>query len=448
MLNHDLQSNPRRIAIEIIDRVFLKDSYSDRLLESILNRSRLSDKDRALTSELVYGTLRWLYWLDWNLKQVFHGKWSNIPRFIKRNLEVALYQIIYLDRVPNYAAVNEAVKFAKTERGEKWGAIVNGMLRTLIRNNRQLELSDKTRPNAVELSIRWSHPLWLINKMIQKIGFKRTEKLCMINNERPTLKIRVNPLKTDRKKLQKLLINNNIESTISDYLDEFLIIREPKRVLDLEIFHQGFFSVQDISAGLVTHLLNPKPGDRIIDLAAAPGGKATHIGEFTQDAASIFAVDIHLHRLLKLVENCNRLGLRSLFPILSDGTQFDGQAFDKVLIDAPCSATGIIQRKAEIRYRRELKDIQPLIKLQTVLLENGSRMVTPGGVLVYSTCSILDEENEDVINVFLDHHPDFYIDHAGKYLDLNVVTDKGTIRTWPDFHHLDGSFAIRLKKRS
>lgn len=321
------------------------------------------------------------------------------------------------------------------------------MLRNIIRNLGKLPTPDSEADPIQYLSIMYAHPTWIVKRWVERYGFYETEQLLAANNERPTIVVRANSLKITSDDLAKLFDERGIKYVKSKYLDEFLKVGHLSGIYNLDLFNQGYFSVQDESAGLVVKLLDPKPGEMVIDLCSAPGGKTTYIGEMMKNEGKIIAVDKYEHRLNLVKQSCERLGITNVEFIAEDATtaNFGGKA-DKVLVDAPCSGFGVLQKKPDIKWQRELSDIKNLVKTQIELLETASKLVKTGGVVVYSTCTIEPEENIEVVKSFLERHPEFEIDDARKYLPSDVVTDGGYMETFPHKHDMDGGFAIRLIK--
>ena len=440
--------NPRFLAVKILDRVFRSQSYADILLEKAFSRQLISRVNRNLITELVYGTLRWLKYLDWIIDRFYHGRINRMPLIVRRILEVGIYQLLFMDKIPNHAAVDESVKITKQVKRPEWGSTVNAILRAIIKN-RELTIPPAVNHDVVRnLSIKWSHPEWLIKKWIDGIGYERTQAICEVNNRRPYTSLRINQLRTNRERMQHMLSQHGITSEPSDFLDEFLVVWKCGNLITLELFKNGLFTIQDIGAGLVGHLMDPKPNERIVDVASAPGGKATHMAELAGDLAFIISVDRNRIRLLKIIENQERLRLDRIFPLCCDSCIlcFENDSVDKVLVDVPCSGIGVIRKRGDLKWQRKESDIPELVTLQKELLEESSRIVRPGGVLVYSTCTTIDEENDYVIEDFLGRHGEFEVENASQFVCESLVDKKGYIRTWPDLHGIDGSFAVRLKK--
>jgi 16S rRNA (cytosine967-C5)-methyltransferase len=440
------ETNPRRLAVTILDRVLRDDAFADTVLDSALKKNALSRVDGALATELVYGTLRWLSRIDWAFQALYLGKLRGIPGRIRRIAEVGLYQVLFLDKIPSYAAVNEAVEAAKESGGPHWAGIINAVLRNAIRHPDKVAPSRFDFDPVCDLSIRSSHPVWLVRKWVERFGLQRAASICAANNEVPFPDLRVNLLKTDRATLKLKLQEEGIRTVDSKWHDDFLVAEEPGKVAFTDSFARGWFTVQDESAGFVARLLNLKKGEILLDLSAAPGGKATAAAESTGDGALIIAVDLHLHRIRRITENRKRLGIRRIHPVAADGTLPIVRAADKVLVDAPCSGMGILRKRPEIKWKRGLESLPGLVSLQAGLLDSAAEALKPGGLLVYSTCTLLDDENGGMVSGFLRKHPEFSLERASRADFGDAVSTEGWIETWPDLHGMDGSFAAIMKK--
>jgi len=440
--------NPRLVAIYIIGRVLESKSYADILLNYYFKKNKVNIRDKRFITDLVHGSLRWKIRIDWILKRAYNGKWNQVPNFVKYVLTVGLYQIMYMDKVPNYASVNEAVRIAVQKEGLIWGRVVNGILRRIIRDPHIREIPLLKKDPVRALSIKWAHPEWLVEKWIKELGVERTDILCKANNQRPILTIRINR-SVSVKSVEKELESEKITTRKSSLLDEFLIVSSgAHRIITTEIFKKGYFIIQDISAGFVSYLLSPQPGEVIVDAAAAPGGKVTHCADLTKDKAVIIACDRHPVRIRRIVENYKRLDLKNIYPVISDSRKLPlKKPVDKVLLDVPCSGFGGLRRKSEIKLLRDYRHVLDLIKIQNQLINAAASYIKPGGVLVYSTCTLLYEENEGIIETFLKNHKDFTVEDGKKFVHSAVVTKDGFVKTWPDKHNINGSFAVRLKKR-
>jgi 16S rRNA (cytosine967-C5)-methyltransferase len=436
----------RQLVINLLDRLERTDAYADVILENELRKQKLSEADKALTREIFFGVIRWQKRLNWIIKNFYQGSVDKSPRFIRYILQSSLYQLLCMDRIPDYAVINEAVKLAKIKGGPYWGKKVNAILRSFQRNEHQIDFPDRVSNPVEYISVYYSHPEWLMERWIRRLGVEETISLCKVNNKNPELSLRANQLKISTPELQKRLAHFKVSTTRSSYLDSFLLTESLPDLSQFHPFQQGMFSIQDTSAGLACILLTAEPGDKIIDLCAAPGGKTTFIAELTGDQAAILAIDLNKSRLNLIRQNLNRLGFKSVQLIQADGTQFSCQQVDKVIVDAPCSGSGVLAKRVDLRWKRTFEQIAELTKLQLQLLTNASTMLKPGGVLVYCTCTIEPEENEHIVDKFLQDNKNFYVESASEYVPEEVTNSKGYIYTFPHRHNIDGSFAARLKK--
>jgi 16S rRNA (cytosine967-C5)-methyltransferase len=372
---------------------------------------------------------------------------------IKNTLRVALYQILFLNKIPDYAAVNEATEFIKRISTQKHADVVNGLLRTIIRTKDELVYPTREIDEVKYLGIMQSHPNWMVKRWIHRFGFDEAEQLAEANNKRPILTIRINDLKISREDFLKRLSEKNIIYRFCRYLDNFITLRLMSKIYLDEDFREGYYTVQDESAGLVSVLLAPEEDDLILDMCSAPGGKATHIAQLLKNKGKIIAVDKYDGKIRTMKENAERLGVKNIELVQDDANDFQNdvittQRFDKILLDAPCSGLGVLSKKPDIRWKREPEDIIRLSKYQKNLLCNAAKYLKPGGVIVYSTCTIEPEENMDIIRDFLANNPDFKIDDASKYISKELVNAEGCIETYPHRQNIDGSFAARLVKQS
>ena len=437
----------RELAIKIIKQYDSNDEMIDHILSKQLSQHDLSKVDKRLTNELVNGTLRWRIKIDWVIARLYRGKFEKLPRLMRIILEVSIYQLLMLDKVPEYAAINEAVNITKKTSGQYWGNLVNAILRSFLRKKRNIEDSIDGLKLNHSISVKYSHPLWMIDRWLKRYGIKETRELCSINNDRPTNSLRVNLLKTSIDDVIKGLQEDGIEVEHGSFLDEFIHVKNLPDLNQYASFQKGYFSVQDESAGLVSHLVDPQPGEKILDLCAAPGGKATHMAELSPESI-IFGVDLYHQRLTMIRQNIQRLGLKNIHLICADARHIEFKNVDKILTDVPCSGLGVLAKRSDLRYKRKLKQIGELAQLQYEILNNASRILKNGGSLIYSTCTIAPEENERMIEAFLEKNPNFGIaepDHTN--FPENLIVNRQYIQTLPHIHKIDGSFSIKLIKR-
>lgn len=434
----------RKISFELLERISNNGKFSNELIQDSLKKWNLSQKDRALILELVNGTLRWRGQLDWILSKYFRGNFEESPNKLKRILEVSLYQLRFLDKIPEYAAVSEGVKIAKEAGGNSWGRVVNGVLRNYLRKNSTLKLpSIKSNPVSA-VSIQYSHPQWLVQRWLDRYGLERTVRLCEYNNRRPAVTLRVNSKKTTRTDLLRELETSGVHAGRSKYFKDFIKVSKPQNVTELPMFHEGYFTVQDESTAIAPLLLAPQKGEVVLDMCAAPGGKACYMAQQVGEGGKVLAVDVNPNRLKLLKENAARLRLKSVHAVVGNSAEIKLSQVDKILLDVPCSGLGVLAKRADLRWKRKPRDILNIRKVQKELLENAARLLKDGGVLVYSTCTLEPEENEELIVEFLDENPNFEIDRSFKSLNETFSSPEGFWRTMPYEHQMDGAFAVRL----
>ncbi|NOY61448.1 MAG: 16S rRNA (cytosine(967)-C(5))-methyltransferase RsmB [Calditrichaeota bacterium] len=434
----------RALAFLAIQRIEADKAYTDIVLSHLFS-ANLSYRDKAFLSELVRGTIRWKKNLDWIVDQLLRTK-NKVPEQLRWILWLGLYQIRLMSRVPNFAAVNESVTLAKKFVGQKWAGVVNGVLRSFIRNPTGIKYPTMNSNPVKSLALRKSFPEWLIKRWINQIGIEETQQLCDAFNEAPSLSVRINSLRTNAEAFENLLDQKKIEYKKSIVRDFYLLKKIPF-AFQTEFLNTGLITIQDESAGLPGLLLDPRPDDVIFDLCAAPGGKSFHAAELADDSVKIISGDINVSRIDLLKKTKMRLGIHSVQLVAADAKHFPAGPADKVLLDAPCSGLGVIRKKPDLRWRKSEKGIRELVFLQRKLLEEAARLVKIGGHLIYSTCTMAPEENEDMMNEFLQNNPQFEIPSTLNRFIPKVVTSDGFIKTWPHRHNMDGSFAAIMVKK-
>jgi len=445
--HQNLYSGPRGTAVRILNRVDRTDSYLDKLLDAELRSPDLNDLDKGLLNEIAHGVLRWQSRLDWVLNGFSHGNFSKSEINIKNALRVALYQILFLGRIPHAAAVNEAVEFVKRIRGEKPAGLVNAVLRNIIRNINGIRYPDRKTDEIQYLSVFYAHPQWMVKRWVSRFGVEEAARLLQANNERPPLSLRINTLKIEPATFLTQLEQQQISYTGSSHIDYFVKVKALTRIGQMELFRNGMFTIQDESGALPGILLAPRPGERVVDLCAAPGGKTTHLSELMKNEGEVVAIDKYEAKLKLIRAACDRLGCSNVVLRVGDALEYEQESVDKVLLDVPCSGLGVLAKKPDIKWKRDVVDIQKLHGVQLQFIESAARLLAAGGVLVYSTCTTEPEENREVVEEFLRAHPDFRLDHAGQYVSKDLVTTDGYIETFPHRHEMDGSFAARLVKQ-
>ncbi len=443
--------NCRQFAFLTLLDIYKKGAYTDIALDRIFKNSEINEIDKGLICELVYGIIRKQRTLDALITQLSTKNAQQQPLYLKIILQIGLYQLRYLNQIPVSAAVNTSVELAKINKMPKLAGVVNGILRGYIRKS---EIKDplKLLQNEIEkLGILYSFPDWIIKIFLEQLGIEEAEKLCQWYNKTPTIDLRVNQHLQSLEEVEKQFIEHNIKVARINNLPYALRLTESSgKIEKLPGFHQGWFSVQDSSAQLVSYLLNPQPGEIIIDACAAPGGKTTHIAELIGDVGEIWGCDRYTKRIVKIEENIARLGLKSIKVQVGDSrelSQFTNLA-DRVLLDVPCSGLGTLHKRPDIRWRQTPEKIKEITQLQQELLTNTATWVKDGGVLVYATCTINKPENEEIIQSFLTQNPQWQIKPPSAHSPCaNFVISPGWIKIWPHQYNMDGFFMVKLQKK-
>ena len=476
--------NPRQIAFLALREVHRRGAFADAALDRAFGNSQLNDLDRRLVTELVYGSVRRMRSIDFIIDKLATKKSSQQPPELRTILHLGLYQLEYLNQIPPSAAVNTTVQLAKENGFSGLSSFVNGLLRKYTRltpptppyqggaksvANSPEQAETKTTSNSPpyqggaggglnslklpenpvqRLGILHSFPDWLVELWLEQIGETETEQLCEWFNQSPTIDLRINPLKSSIAQIETAFKSQNISVSRIPHLPQALRLNGTiGAIQNLPGYSEGWWTIQDSSAQLVTHLLGPQPGETIIDACAAPGGKTTHSAELMQDEGTIYACDKTASRLKKLKENADRLQMKSIKIHTGDSRhlpEFVNLA-DRVLLDAPCSGLGTLHRRADARWRHTPENIQQQSQLQSELLANAATFVKSGGVLVYATCTIHPLENETVIRSFLDSNPHWQIEPPT--IDLPVQpSPEGWVKVWPHRNQMDGFFMVKLKQ--
>ncbi len=443
--------NPRQLAFLALRDVYRRGAFTDIALDRVLRTADLNSADRGLVTDLVYGSVRRQRTLDVIIDQLGKKKAHQQPPEFRTILHIGLYQLRYQQRIPASAAVNTTVELAKENGFKGLTGVVNGLLRQYVRLAASSDDPIQLPTEPVErLGVLHSFPDWMIELWIQQLGVEETEHLCEWLNQSPSIDLRINPLKVSIEEVEAAMQNAGVDVRRVAPLPQALrVVGGTGTIQQLPGFKEGWWTIQDSSAQLVSYLLDPKAGDVVIDACAAPGGKTTHIAELMGDQGTIWACDRAASRLKKLQENTQRLQLRSIQICTGDSrnfSQFTNSA-DAVILDAPCSGLGTLHRRPDIRWRVTPATVQELSTLQAELLEHTSTWVKPGGTLVYATCTLHPQENEGIIIPFLENHSHWEIDPPPPHSFLSAFsTSKGWMKVWPYRYHMDGFFMVRLKR--
>lgn len=440
---------PRKLALEALYKIDKEEAYSNIVLDELLNKNRnvLSNKDINFISELVYGVTTWKLTLDTIIQKYSKIKIKKISPWVINILRMGAYQIVFLDKVPKSAAVNESVNLCKKYGGKSVG-FVNAILRKVEKFD-YLELFE-IKNDIEKISKTTSMPEWIVKELNNEFNAEKVNEICKNSNLKPKITIRVNNLKTTRNELKKSLQSKEIE--VEDgIIEDFLYLKNVKNITNLDEYKKGLFTMQDESAGLTALVLNPKEGESILDCCSAPGGKTTYIAELMNNKGNVIAWDLYKHRLDKVQENSKRLGIDIIKTEENDATVLKEEyieKFDKILIDAPCLGLGVIKRKPDIKWQRKFEDVEEISKIQEKILNTCSKYLKKGGILVYSTCSIIQSENDKIVEKFLKSE-NFELEEINNINIENLenkITKKGIIKLYPS-ENMDGFFISKLIKK-
>jgi 16S rRNA (cytosine967-C5)-methyltransferase len=455
MTNH----HPRQIALETLRLVQRRKAYADVALDCTLSRSRqdnisITDSDRRLITELVYGCTRRQKTLEAILQEFSQKPITKLPPDLLIILQIGIYQLCFLDRIKPSAIVHTTVELAKQNGLSGLSGFTNGVMRSILRaKDKKTDLfSQISDPASL-----YSFPEWLIELWQQEFGQEAIADICNWFNQTPHLDLRVNLLRATREQVLAVFAEANIAAIPIPHLPEGIRITQATGdISQLPKFKEGWWSVQDASAQLVTYLLDPQPQEIIIDACAAPGGKTAHISDRMQNTGTIYALDRLANRLKKVAQNTARLGITNVQTIETDCREFTSQlaqlpkqTCDRILLDVPCSGLGTLHRHADARWRQTPQEPFKLAQTQTEILNESVHWLKEDGVIVYSTCTLHPAENEQVINQFLETHPNWQIAPPDPHNPAHhFVSDRGWIKVLPHQHDMDGFFMVKLQKVS
>ncbi|WP_079529796.1 16S rRNA (cytosine(967)-C(5))-methyltransferase RsmB [Halobacillus hunanensis] len=442
----------RESALHLLTRIGEQGGYSHVLLDQEINKRSLSNKDGALLTEIVYGTLQNKRKIEFQI-QPYIAKQKKIKPWVKWLLYMSVYQMLYLERVPDHAVIHEAVEISK-KRGHK-GVVsfMNGVLRNVQRKGVQ---DTSAIDNKVErLAIETSHPAWLVSRWVDQYGWELTAGMCRQNLKRLPMSVRIQPLRISRAEATTELKERGITVKESALSSQGLLVEEG-RIIDDRLLTEGYLTVQDQSSMLVAEMMDLKPGLTVLDACSAPGGKTTHIAEKMKDQGSVTAYDLHEKKAKLVDEKAILLQLQSIEAKQADSRRLhelhEVEAFDRILLDAPCSGLGVMRGKPDIKYHKTESDIFALRNIQDDLLDSVAPLLKVGGKLVYSTCTVDRHENEQAVERFLQQHPEFEIDPTftedlpEEVLGSVGLTEFG-LQLFPQEWDTDGFFLTRMVKK-
>ncbi|MDG5112894.1 16S rRNA (cytosine(967)-C(5))-methyltransferase RsmB [Companilactobacillus pabuli] len=439
-----MKNNPRELAVEALTRVFKNKAYSNIEINNILNNSDMSDVDKRLMTNIVYGVIQHKYVLEYQLEPYLKDK--KLDLWLDLLLQTAIYQLSYLDKIPEHAVLNESTEIAKQKANRGAGNLVNAVLRNFQRHGAR-EMSGKD--TVYDLSKFYSVPRWLVQLFIDQQGMAKTKEILKSINQPSHVSIRVNTNKTTVSNLQKTLQSKGFDVKPSK-ISSVGLICESGNLVNTDEFKDGLYTIQDESSMLVAPALDLKPDSRVLDACAAPGGKTTHIASYIKDG-EVTALDIHKHKTKLIRDNSQRMGYSD---IISTGAIDARKAkdvlnttFDRILVDAPCSGLGLIRRKPELRYFRQEEDLMNLQRVQLQILDSMVDLLEVNGKLVFSTCTF-DEENEAVVKKFLADHKNFELEPVKHEAVMDKSVKDGMLKVLPSDYFTDGFFIATFVRKN
>jgi 16S rRNA (cytosine967-C5)-methyltransferase len=445
---------PRKLALMMLNGQVHRPRYIDDVYDDPFKDFHLDERDRAFVMNLVQGVLRWRLRLDRVIEQFSAFPLKKIDETVLNILRTALYQILFLDKVPESAAVNEAVNLAKSEKLPRHIiSFINGLLRTVCRQKGDIKFPDREKDRIQYLSVFYSFPKWLVDKWARESADDFTEALLRAQNNFPDLNIRANTIRISREGLIETFKRDGIHSRPTAYSPDGLVLEGFRGKVDsLDAFKKGLFQVQDQAAQIVSRLLPVRPEDEVLDICSGLGGKATHLAERMGGKGRVICVDNDRSKLIKAMENAERLGIDNLTPVAGDALRLSSlfeNKFSRIMLDAPCSGLGVISRHPDIKWNRKAEDIPRLAAMQKALINAAAAVLRKDGELLYVVCAISRQENEEVVKDFLGRNSDVSLvnlkDRVPEWC-FNLIDDKGFYKTYPHVHNMDGFFAALFRK--
>ncbi|MFB8536700.1 16S rRNA (cytosine(967)-C(5))-methyltransferase RsmB [Enterococcus gallinarum] len=445
-----IQYTVRFVALEALVRIERGGAYSNLLLRELMNQGRLNDKDGRLLTEMVYGTISRQLLLDYYLANFIKNA-KKVDPWVRSLLRLSLYQMLYLDKVPNHAILNEAVEIAKAKGNPGIGKFVNGVLRTIQREG--VPALDQIKDPLERLAIEISMPLWLTERFVAQIGSDKTRELGLSLLVPSHASGRLDLQRITRNEAILQLQEEGIEARESQ-LSSYGIVADKGFLAGSSLYHDGLLTIQDESSMLVAPALHIAPEHQVLDACAAPGGKTTHIASFLSAEAGgkVTALDIHPHKVKLITENAERLAVSEVVQAeVMDAREvaqhFEEQQFDRILVDAPCSGLGLMRRKPDIKYNKQAADLERLPEIQLAILESAAPTLKNSGIMIYSTCTIMLEENQAVVEAFLADHPEFERIDVSVNADIAANINDQMLTIYPQDFMTDGFFISCLRKK-
>jgi 16S rRNA (cytosine967-C5)-methyltransferase len=436
----------RGVAADALAELERDTDFADDIISRHLTNSGLRGSDRALAADLFWGSIRWRGRLDAVVAPAFNGDYGRAQPLIRVLLRMGTYQLFCQDRIPDHAAVSQTVEIAVNRLNKSAAGLINAILRRLARERERWDTAPEGSDDLGTLAFLHSHPRWIVRELATRFDSEELAKVLEANNTRVPLTVSVNRMRMTDDDFVKFLRSRALHYEPSTFLDGYYRLSTSALFQLQPLLEAGEITVQDESAGMAVELMAPEPGERVLDLCAAPGGKLIAIYQRMQGQGEILAADVSEDRIGTLRENIARIEAANVEVHLADAREFSAPQFDRVLIDVPCSGLGLLRKHPDVRWRRKSHHLPLQRKLQQEIIAHAAELVKPGGVLVYSTCSILPSENSEIVNTFLRAYPEFHKEDARAFVPEFVVGEHGDVEMFTHIHNTDGAYAARMRR--
>ncbi|OOE11983.1 16S rRNA (cytosine(967)-C(5))-methyltransferase RsmB [Fictibacillus arsenicus] len=450
-----MENNIRAIALDVLIKIEQNQAYSNLQLNQALQKANVKDIDKGLLTSIVYGTIQRKNTIDFYLDQLLNKPIKKKDRWVLSLLRLSIFQMLYMDRVPDHAIIHEAAEIAKQRGHQGLAGLVNGILRKLQREG-TAEMDKKAGAGSEKSALTYSMPQWLFERWSSQFGNEDAEKMAESNLLPSPVTARVNTMLTTRDEVLQKLKEEGVSAEEGELSPEGIIIKDGY-LPGTEVYDKGFVTIQDESSMLVARVVAPLPGETILDACAAPGGKSTHMSEMMNGNGKVVSLDLHAHKIKLINKQAERLGLKNIEASVLDarnaGEKFDAASFDRVLVDAPCSGFGVIRKKPDLKWSKTEEDVLKLASIQKDILESASQMVKAGGTLVYSTCTVDQEENSEIAEWFLQNHPEFewdsdFSEKMPENVKTFIIEGRSDLQIMPHYFNSDGFYIAAFRKKT
>ncbi len=438
--------NPRQVILDVLATFDKNPTDPEHLIDSALKAKKIDHRDRRFIFEIVYGVIRYRMTLDHIISKYISDETISKEDQLYRILRIGVYQLSWMDRVPDHAAVNETVKLAKNDpRSGRFSSVVNAVMRNFINENKVITLPDSQKDLAYRLSVEFSHPDFFVKRWMKNYGMSKTKQLLAFNNTKPAIYLRRKVRDFSRQQFEADV--RTLCEPSCGFMNLYYKLKKSLLPENLRLIQHGLCTVQAPSSGWVVAMMDIHKGEKLLDMCSAPGGKTSLMAELTDSEGAVCAGEVKFGRIRQVTDVKERMQLDNVYPVLTDGNHlpFNGY-FDKVLLDAPCTGTGVFNHHPEARWVRTAQDIEKMAGVQEQLLRSAAQVLHSGGILVYSTCSLEPEENELQVRKFLSENPSFVLDAAPSVIPGTYIDNDGFLRITPYEHSMDGIFAARMRK--